>query len=95
MRPAETSTRLRAEDVPQLANDCDLRRELDEGRLIEMSPVNYLQAGASTVWLVDPEVRQVQVLEARGPDRRLAAGDILTAPELLPGWSLLSEKLFA
>lgn len=40
MRPAETPTRLRAEDLPRLANDRDLRRELDEGRLIEMSPVN-------------------------------------------------------
>lgn len=54
----------------------------------------YLQAGASLVWVVDPGRRQVDVYRIDGADRTLRASDVLTAPSLLPGWSLPLADLF-
>jgi Uma2 family endonuclease len=54
----------------------------------------YLAAGAHTVWVVYPENAQVHVFEADGETRVLASGQALTAPELLPGFSLPVAALF-
>lgn len=54
----------------------------------------YLRAGSHTVWVVYPETKEVQVFEATGADRILRAGDLLDAPELLPGFSIPVSALF-
>jgi Uma2 family endonuclease len=56
----------------------------------------YLQAGVAEVWVVDPEDRLVDV---HNPSRRLparfGADQVLTSPELLPGFSCPVSKFFA
>lgn len=54
----------------------------------------YLRAGSHTVWVVYPETKEMQVFEAAGADRILRAGDLLDAPELLPGFSIPVSALF-
>lgn len=180
--PAPEPGAWRAEDLLSLPNEGDLRRELDEGKLIERSPVGrrpgeivarlaaalgaavsarmgsvlvevgfvlrrgpdtlrgpdlcvlgaeraasaeqegfvtgapdlaievlspsdrpgditrkirqYLRAGAHAVWLVDPPAAQVQIFQADGADRVLGREEELTAPDLVPGWSLSLRDLF-
>jgi Uma2 family endonuclease len=54
----------------------------------------YFAAGCHTVWIVYPERREVNVLEASGADRLLQGDDLLEAPELLPGFSVPVAALF-
>jgi Uma2 family endonuclease len=54
----------------------------------------YLAAGCHTVWVVYPEREKVVVFEASGSERTLQAGDLLEAPELLPGFSVKVAELF-
>jgi Uma2 family endonuclease len=54
----------------------------------------YLAAGCHTVWVVYPKREEIKVLEASGADRTLHAGDLLEAPELLPGFSVRVAELF-
>lgn len=51
-------------------------------------------AGCHTVWIVDPETREVHVVEKSGADRLLRAGGTLEAPELQPGFSVQVSALF-
>lgn len=67
-----------SESVPQLM--CKVRQ--------------YLEAGAHTVWVVYPEQKQVHVMSRSGEDRILSAGEVLDAPDLLPGFSVAVESLF-
>jgi Uma2 family endonuclease len=48
----------------------------------------YLAAGCHTVWVVYPERQEIHVFESSGADRLLHAGDMIEAPELLPGFSV-------
>jgi Uma2 family endonuclease len=55
----------------------------------------YLALGCHTVWVVYPKSEKVVVFEASGAERTLHAGDLLEAPELLPGFSVKVAELFA
>jgi Uma2 family endonuclease len=54
----------------------------------------YFAAGCHTVWIVYPEEREANALEASGADRLLKGDDLLEAPELLPGFSVRVADLF-
>lgn len=54
----------------------------------------YFAAGCHTVWIVDPERREIEVFEASGRDRALSGEDMLEAPELLPGFSVAPGQVF-
>jgi Uma2 family endonuclease len=54
----------------------------------------YFAAGCHTVWIVYPERREINVLEASGADRLLTASDTIDAPDLLPGFSVPVAELF-
>ena len=55
----------------------------------------YFAAGARAVWLVYPELREVEVWEsASGPVRVLGENDTLEARDLLPGFSCRVSSLF-
>jgi Uma2 family endonuclease len=54
----------------------------------------YLAAGCHTVWVVYPKSKKVVVFEASGTEHTLHAGDLLEAPELLPGFSVRVAELF-
>jgi Uma2 family endonuclease len=66
----------------------------DNVRQLMRKVKQYFAAGCHTVWIVYPDRREVQVLEAAGADRLLRAGDTLTAPELLPGFSARVADFF-
>ena len=54
----------------------------------------YFAAGCHTVWIVYPDRKEVNVLEASGADRLLTAADTIEAPELLPGFSVPVAEFF-
>jgi Uma2 family endonuclease len=52
----------------------------------------YLQQGAQIVWIVIPDTREVLVCTSQG---KYSVRDLLTAPELLPGFELSVSEIFA
>ncbi len=46
----------------------------------------YFAAGCNTVWIVYPDAREIHSLDASGSDLILRDGDLMEAPELLPGF---------
>ncbi len=67
----------------------------DSVRQLMRKVKQYFAAGCHTVWIVYPERREVNVLEASGADRLLRAGGLIEAPELLPGLSVDVAEFFA
>ena len=53
-----------------------------------------LAAGSLAVWVIYPRSREVRVVLPDGTAFRRGLNDVLTAPELLPGWELPVHKLF-
>jgi Uma2 family endonuclease len=53
----------------------------------------YLSAGTQEVWLIDMEPRQITVFTRDGI--RIYRGSDNVATELLPGWTLTVDQLFA
>ncbi|MBZ5521975.1 MAG: Uma2 family endonuclease [Acidobacteriia bacterium] len=54
----------------------------------------YSSAGAATVWVIYPKVREIHVFQKGRTTRRLGAQDTLDEPALLPGFSLVVGTLF-
>jgi Uma2 family endonuclease len=55
----------------------------------------YLLYGVRAVWLLDPIERTVRVFTPERAAVRLAAGDVLEGGDLLPGFRVLVDDLFA
>jgi Uma2 family endonuclease len=76
----------------------DLAVELyEDGRsLIQLmrKVKQYFAAGTHTVWIVYPDRKEVQILDAKGADVLLQDNDLLDAPELLPGFSVAISQFF-
>jgi Uma2 family endonuclease len=66
----------------------------DSVRQLMRKVKQYFAAGCHTVWIVYPEEREANALEASGADRLLKGDDLLEAPELLPGFSVRVADLF-
>ena len=81
-----------AKGVPDLA--VEIFSPYDNVRQLMRKVKQYFAAGCHTVWIVYPERREINVLEATGADRLLAVGDTLEAPGLLPGFSVPVADLF-
>jgi Uma2 family endonuclease len=62
----------------------DLNRKVDA----------LLLAGCLAVWVIYPEEREVRVFLPDGTSYTRRVDEILTLPELLPGWELPVRKLF-
>jgi Uma2 family endonuclease len=63
-------------------------------RMIHRKRKQYFEAGVKEVWLIHPEVREIEIWTGPGVSEVLAAGDALTST-LLPGFELPLEDLFA
>lgn len=61
----------------------DLRRKI----------TGYLNAG-TIVWVVDADEKQVEIHQIGQNPRVLGIGDVLTAPDLLPNFSLAVKDIF-
>jgi Uma2 family endonuclease len=61
----------------------------------EQKALHWLRAGSQIVWVVDPA--QAHVTEYRGVSeiRILISDEMLTMPQLLPGWEVEIAELFA
>jgi Uma2 family endonuclease len=56
---------------------------------------DYFAAGASLVWIVDPETETVAVYASRNGKKTLSINDTLEGGRVLPGFRLPIKKLFA
>lgn len=54
----------------------------------------YLAAGVSLVWVIDPEVKNVVIHRADGSVAKLHIGDELTGENVLPGFRCKVSELF-
>ena len=67
----------------------------DTARDMQRKVKQYLQAGAKMVWVMYPDLVEVQVFEADGSVRLLKDGDVLEAPGILPGFAVAVSDLLA
>jgi Uma2 family endonuclease len=81
-----------AQGAPDLA--VEIFSPSDSVRQLMRKVKQYFAAGCHTVWIVYPENRELQILEASGTDRLLHAQDTLEAPEVLPGFSVHVAEFF-
>ena len=78
--PTDGHLRVAPDLAVEVASPNDSLRDTD--RKVE----DYLAAGVRSVWLIDPNVRIVQVIRADGTSLRLRDPDELTEPDILPGF---------
>lgn len=79
--------------VPELA--VEVLSESNTRAEIERKLQEYFRAGSQLVWLVDPDTRSVDVYTAPDQFISLHEGDVLEGGELLPGFELPLDHLFA
>jgi Uma2 family endonuclease len=81
------------EGGPDLA--VEIRSPGDRKGEIEERVADYLRAGTSLVWIVDP-AKQTVVVRAPGVEgRTLTVADTLEGGEVLPGFSVVVREVFA
>lgn len=66
----------------------------DSSTAIRRKTMDYLDAGARLVWLVDDEARTVMVHRPDGSANLLKEAETLSGEDVLPGFSLSLEELF-
>ena len=66
----------------------------DNARRLQRKVAQYLAAGTSIVWVLDPESITITVYEKSGAFRTRNAEDTIEAPALLPGFSVPVRTLF-
>ncbi|MEX2048929.1 MAG: Uma2 family endonuclease [Gemmatimonadota bacterium] len=67
----------------------------DRSSPIHEKTLDYLQAGAREVWIVDPPARTVTVFRPDGTARVLRVDDTLDGGDVLAGFSLSLAELFS
>jgi Uma2 family endonuclease len=55
--------------------------------------VNYLRA-KTTVWIIDPDKKRVEVYAPDKSPRTLSVSDVLDGGDVLPGFSLTVKDIF-
>ena len=74
--------------VAEILSPDDRRREV-------MSKIReWLEAGVSLAWLIDPENRTGEVFRSSGVNSSIASGGVLDGEQLLPGFSCALADLF-
>jgi Uma2 family endonuclease len=61
---------------------------------IQEKLAEYFYIGVQLVWLVDPQLEQIHVYHSMDNVSRLTAENQLTAPEILPGFSIPISEIF-
>ncbi|MEG4091565.1 Uma2 family endonuclease [Microcoleus sp. Pol12B4] len=80
------SPRYFAELVPDLV--VEIKSQSDRIKPLEKKIHNFLELGAQVGILIDPDEETVTVYRQEGEPIVLGNEDILTVPELFPGWEL-------
>lgn len=78
---------------PDLAVEVDFPSSLHSQRDLRTKVVNYLAAG-TVLWVVLPEVKEVEVYVPGQPQKTLKVGDTLDGGEVLPGFKLAVADIF-
>jgi Uma2 family endonuclease len=79
--------------IPEIA--AEVLSPEETPRVVHRKLRQYFVAGVKEVWLLDPQVREIEIWTESGlPDRALAISDVLTSA-LLPGFGLPLRELFA
>jgi Uma2 family endonuclease len=80
--------------VPTLA--VEVLSESNTRREMELKRQDYFRAGVQLVWIIDPESRSVEVYRTpQAPEKVLRGTDAIDGAEVLPGFTLTVERLFA
>ncbi len=66
----------------------------DSAGELEMKVSDYLRNGSSSVWVVYPDSKRVQVFRPDGSGRWYSEDSAIEEPQLLPGFSLLLHEIF-
>lgn len=66
----------------------------DTSTAIQQKTLEYLEAGARLVWIVDPAARTVMVFRSDGSARVLREVDELEGEDVLPGFSVPLAEVF-
>jgi len=90
--PPRTSAEDYLETIPVLIGEVRSRR--DSLPYLERKLEDYLSAGARLVWLVEPQAETVTVFRPGLKPQLLTANDILTADEIIQGFSFPITNLF-
>ncbi len=86
------SPRYFAELVPDLV--VEIKSQSDRIKAIETKVLKFVELGAVVGILIDPDEETVTIYRSTGEPIILANGDILTVPELFPGWELPVSELW-
>jgi Uma2 family endonuclease len=78
--------------APELA--VEIVSPSETARTLKRKIDSLLATGSLAVWVIYPDDHEVCVFLPDGTSFRRGINDVLTAPELLPGWELPVAKLF-
>lgn len=79
---------------PDLAVEVDFPSTYQSQKNLRTKVVNYLAAG-TLVWLVIPEVKEVEIYAPGQPKRTAGINDVLDGGNVLPGFKLAVKDIFA
>lgn len=80
------SPRYFGELVPDLV--VEIKSQSDRIKPLETKVLKFIELGAIVGILIDPDEETVTIYRSTGEPTVLGNGDILTLPELFPGWEL-------
>ena len=80
------------ETIPELV--VEVRSPNDTGPEVQAKVDEYLAAGVQVVWVADPATQRVFAHRSNRPPEVLSAGDILTVPDIIPGFQVPVAELF-
>ncbi|MBR8827579.1 MAG: Uma2 family endonuclease [Gomphosphaeria aponina SAG 52.96 = DSM 107014] len=86
------SVRYFGELVPDLV--VEIKSQSDRIKTLEEKIQMFLSMNAQVAILIDPDKNTVTVYRAEGEPLVLKDGDILTIPELFPGWELPISEIW-
>jgi Uma2 family endonuclease len=86
------SPRYFGELVPDLV--VEIKSQSDRIKTLEKKVINFINLGAVVGILIDPDEETVTVYRSQGEPVVFNNNDVLTIPELLPGWELPISELW-
>ena len=86
------SPRYFGELVPDLV--VEIKSQSDRIKPIETEVLKFIELGAVVGIAIDPDEETVAIYRSTGESTILGNGDILTIPELVPGWELPVSELW-
>jgi Uma2 family endonuclease len=86
------SPRYFAQLVPDLV--VEIKSQSDRIKVIESKVIKFIELGAIVGIAIDPDRETVKIYRSTGEPTVLENGELLTIPELFPGWELPVSELW-